>query len=157
MFIFYRSGLRFVLVIICFFALDASAQNKPDLGKFEREIRLLDQAAAKAILEKDEAAIDLYFAPNSITNNPRGGLTYGNGGVKALFNSGVINYASFERAIEHVEIHGTTAVVAGNESLTVAGKDGRPGEVVRRRYTNVWMKSGGKWQIVARHASIMCD
>lgn len=154
---FYQLRFRFVLLIILLFALDATAQSKADLRKSEREIRLLDQAAAKAILEKDEAGIDLYFAPNSVTNNPRGGLTYGNGGVKALFKTGVIDYASFERVIEHVEIHGNTAVIMGNESLTIAGTDGKPGAVVKRRYTNLWMKTAGKWQIVARHASIMCD
>jgi ketosteroid isomerase-like protein len=160
MFNLYRSRSRFALLIIpamLLLAIHANAQSKPDVQKLEREIRLLDQAAAKAILEKDEAGIDLYFAPNSVTNNPRGGLTHGNGGVKALFKSGVINYASFERVIEHVEIHGSTAVVMGNESLTLAGTGGQPGDVIKRRYTNVWMKNGGKWKIVARHASVLCE
>ena len=155
MFNFQRS-LTTLVAAVFLLALQVNAQHKPDLRKLEREIRLLDQAAAKAIFEKDEAAIDLYFDPNSFTNNPRGGLTKGNDGVKALFKSGVINYASFERAIEHVEIRGNTAVVMGNESLTMAGNDGKPADLVKRRYTNVWMKTEGKWQIVARHASVVC-
>lgn len=132
------------------------AQSNNDLRKLEREIRLLDQAAAKAILERDEAAIDLYFAPNAITNNPRNGLTYGNDGVKALFKGGVINYASFERAIEHVESRGNTAIVMGNETVVTKTSDSGRAETIRRRYTNVWMKTGKNWQIVARHANIIC-
>ena len=133
------------------------AQSSNDLRKFEREVRLLDQAAAKAILERDEAAIDVYFAPNAVTNNPRSGLTYGNEGVKTLMRSGVINYVSFERTIEHVEIHGNTAVVMGNENLQMAATDGKPGQIMKRRYTNIWMKSGGKWKIIARHANVVCE
>ena len=150
--------------ILCFLFLTLAAmpmttwsQDNDALRKLERDIRLLDQAAAKAILERDEKAIDLYFAPNALTNNPRGGLTHGNDGVKALFKTGVINYASFERAIEHVEVHGNTAIVVGSETLTEADKSGKAGETVRRRYTNIWMKNGGRWQIVARHASVVCN
>src|SRR5215207_6452324 len=135
----------------------AAAQSNSERRKFEREVRLLDRAAAKAILERDEAAIERYFAPNSITNNPRGGVTYGNEGVKALFKSGVINYASFERSIEHIELHGNTVIVMGNETLTMVVKDGKPGDVIKRRYTNVWMKKGSKWQIIARHANVVCN
>ena len=133
------------------------AKSSNDLRKLEREVRLIDQAAAKAILEKDEGAIDIYFAPNSVTNNPRSGLTHGNEGVKTLMRSGVINYASFERTIEHVEIHGNTAIVMGNENLQMAAKDGKPGQIIKRRYTNIWMKSGGRWKIIARHANIVCE
>jgi ketosteroid isomerase-like protein len=152
----YYSLLSSVLILLVLSSAAAS-QDTGDLRKFEREVRLADQAAAKAILERDEAGVDLYFAPNSITNNPRGGLTLGNEGVKALFKTGVINYASFERVIEHVEIHGKTAIVMGNETLTTAGKDGKPGEPVKRRFTNVWTKNSGRWQIIARHASIVCN
>ena len=145
------------ILAIIMLAAPVTAQSNADLRKLEREIRLLDQAAAKAILERDEAAIDTYFAPNSVTNNPRSGLTFGNEGVKTLMRSGVINYASFERTIEHVEIHGNTAVVMGNENFQMAAKDGKPGEIIKRRYTNIWMKSGGKWKIIARHANIVCE
>lgn len=145
------------ILAIFMLAAPVFAQSNTDVRRFEREVRLLDQAAAKAILERDEAAVDLYFAPNAVTNNPRSGLTYGNEGVKTLMRSGVINYASFERAIEHVEIHGNTAVVMGNESLQMAATDGKPGQTIKRRYTNIWMKTGGKWRIIARHANVVCE
>ena len=145
------------ILAIFMLAVPVMAQSNTDVRKLEREVRLLDQAAAKAILERDEAAIDIYFAPNAVTNNPRSGLTYGNEGVKTLMRSGVINYASFERTIEHVELHGNTAVVMGNENFQMAAKDGKPGQIIKRRYTNIWMKSGSKWKIIARHANIVCE
>ena len=126
-------------------------------GQLDGEIRLLDQAAAKAILERDEDGIDRYFARDSITNNPRGGQTIGNEGVKALFRSGVINYASFERTIESVMIRGNLAIVMGNETLAMRSDKGATGPPIKRRYTNVWMKTGRNWQIVARHANVICD
>ena len=150
----------FALIVFVLALTNAMAQrpeNGADVLKFEREVRLVDQAAAKAILERDEAAIDLYFARDSVTNNPRGGLTHGTEGVKALFRNGVINYASFERTIESIQVRGNTAKVMGNEVLTERLKTGEVGPPIRRRYTNVWMKNGSKWQIVARHASIVSN
>ena len=140
-------------ILITFVAAAVSAGQ----SSVERQIRELDQAAAKAVLKRDDAGIDRYFALDSITNNPRGGLTVGNEGVKALFRSGVINYASFDRNIESVKVRGNVAVVMGNETLTMRLEKGEAGQPIRRRYTNVWMKRGRTWQIVARHASIVCD
>ena len=123
----------------------------------QAEIRRLDQAAAKAILERDDAGIDRYFAPDSVTNNPRGSQTVGNEGVKALFRSGIINYASFDRTIESINVHGNTAIVMGNETLTMRSEKGTTGTPIKRRYTNVWMRTGRDWKIIARHANVICD
>ena len=139
----------FALAAVFLFASVGFCQSKT-----ESKIRELDQAAAKAILERDDAAVDRYFATDSITNNPRGGQTVGNEGVKALFRSGVINYASFDRVVESVQLRGNVAIVMGNETLTMKSD---PGKSIKRRYTNVWMKNGNSWQIVARHANVICD
>lgn len=144
--------LSLALVIIVALATLVAGQSTT-----ERAIRDLDQAAAKAILERDDAGIDRYFAPDSITNNPRGGQTVGNEGVKALFRSGVINYASFDRVIESVSLRGKVAIVMGNETVTMRSEKGAAGPPIKRRYTNVWMKNGKRWQIVARHANVICE
>jgi hypothetical protein len=44
----------------------------------------------------------------------------------------------------------------GNETVVFKNREGGPGDTIRRRYTNVWMKTRKNWQIVARHASIIC-
>jgi ketosteroid isomerase-like protein len=51
-----------------------------------------------------------------------------------------------------VRMHGNTAVVTGayHERGTSGGK---PYEY-HDRFTDIWMKSGGKWQVVASHYSV---
>lgn len=122
----------------------------------EEMIRKLDLEAAEAIRKKDGAAIDLIFARDSVTNNPRGGLTVGAEGVKELFRTGVIDYASLIREVESVQMRGNTAIVMGRETVTTNARDGQLSRTYARRYTNVWMRSGKTWQIVARHASPIC-
>lgn len=31
------------------------------------------------------------------------------------------------------------------------------GQIIKRRFTNVWMKKKGSWLQIARHASIICS
>ena len=126
-------------------------------SKTVQEIRKLDQAAAKAVLEKDENAIARFFSKDSVKNNPRSGLTLGSAGVIGAGRSGIIDYYSFDRNIESVQIYGKTAIVMGNEVVVTKNHDGGPANTIRRRYTNVWMKIGKNWQIVARHANIICQ
>ena len=33
----------------------------------------------------------------------------------------------------------------------------KAGQAYKRRFTNIWMKKKGKWQQIARHASIICQ
>jgi len=134
-----------------------SAQKRAaSSDEVEAEIRRLDLEAARAIQQKDEKAIARYFTENSVTNNPRNGLTRGSSGIIDAARTNLMDYASFDRVIESVQVMGSTAVVMGHETVVFKGRAGRTGETIRRRYTNVWMKSGKNWQIVARHANIIC-
>jgi len=125
-------------------------------GDVEAEIRRLDLEAAKAIQQKDERAIATYFAERSVTNNPRNGLTLGSSGVIDAARTNLIDFVSFDRIIESVQVLGNTAIVMGTETVLFRDTAGKAGATVRRRYTNVWMRTGKTWQIVARHANIIC-
>jgi ketosteroid isomerase-like protein len=146
-----------LLVIVCGLAWTAPAQTaRPSSKSVETELRQLDIAAAKAILEKDEKAIARYFTSSSVINDPRNGLTIGSSGVIEAARSKLIDYHSFERVIESIQVLGNTAVIMGHETVVWKGNGGNAGDTVRRRYTNVWMKHGNSWQIVARHANVIC-
>lgn len=159
---FNRRGGKWEVIASSFSPFESSAGSAaqavaepPTVAETENELRRLDIDAAKAILNKDETAIGRYFASDAATNNPRGGLTLGSRGVIELFRTGIIDYLSFDREIENVQVHGNTAVVMGNETVVTKAKNGGPGETVRRRYTNVWMRRGASWVIVARHANVI--
>ena len=140
-------------VLICFFS---AAYSQADTKNVETELRELDVAAAKAVLEKDEKAIARYFTKDSVTNNPRNELTRGSDGIIDAARTNVINYHSFTRELESVQVLGNTAVTMGKEKVVMKGPDGGAGRAIERRYTNVWMKKGKTWQIVARHANVIC-
>ena len=146
-----------LILFITVLGFPVSAQTARSSSKnLDAELRRLDLAAAKAVLEKDEKAIARYFTKDSVTNNPRNGLTIGSEGVIQAARANVINYHSFDRMIESVQVLGKTVVIMGNETVVMKAKDGSAGETIRRRYTNIWMKTGAGWRIVARHANIIC-
>jgi len=51
--------------------------------------------------------------------------------------------------------HAKTDDPGDDYPLAQGDMDG-PGATYNRRYTNVWMRTGRTWQIVARHASVIC-
>lgn len=162
-----RKGLRirflrtfyFSLLLLCILGtpewVSSQKSGSPD-DEVEAEIRRLDLEAARAIQQKDEKAIARYFTENSVTNNPRNGLTLGSKGVIEAARTNLIDYSSFDRIIESVQVLGNTAVVMGSETVVFRNTAFQAGATIRRRYTNVWMKTGKNWQIVARHANIIC-
>lgn len=148
----------FAALIVLAFTISAAGQKRPATPRMsvEQTIRSLDLEAAKAVLNHDEKAIVRYFAPNSVTNNPRNGLTKGSAGVIEAAKTGLIEYYKFERVVESVQVIGNTAITMGQETITAKNQMNGPGATYNRRYTNVWMRTGRAWQIVARHASVIC-
>ena len=146
-------------VIICFLlVLSADAQKKQvQNAGVEQIIRKLDVEAAKAILDHDEKGIARYFAVNSVINNPRNGLTLGSAGLIETTKTGATDYYKFERVVESVQVIGNTAISMGQEAITMKNQLGGAGTIYLRRYTNVWMRSGTTWQIVARHSNSICN
>ncbi len=68
----------------------------------------------------------------------------------ALIKAGSIHYSSFVREIEMIKFQGETAIVMGKETVKPDGNAPGAGQTILRRYTNVWMRSNGKWQLIAR-------
>ena len=114
-----------LLIILCGISLSVSAQTgRSSVKNVEAELRRLDLAAAKAVLEKDEKAITRYFTKDSVTNNPRNGLTIGSDGIIQAARANVIDYRSFERVIESIQVLGNTVVIMGHETVVMNGNGG---------------------------------
>jgi len=62
---------------------------------------------------------------------------------------------AFERITEKVTFTGDIAIAMGNETLQPSGKMPNAGKLVKRRYTNIWMKVKNSWQLVARQSTII--
>ena len=134
-----------------------SGQSVKQNGALEQEIRKLDRAEADAIQRRDFAALNKLLAEDFTVNSPRNEIVKGREGVFALIRGGVVNYSSFVREPEAVLVYENTVVVMGLETIKPTGNAPGAGQVVRRRYTNIWVKRNGKWLLTARHASVICQ
>jgi ketosteroid isomerase-like protein len=143
-------------VLICTAAVLVFGQNAKPENDREAEIRKIDLAEADAILRNDAAAADAFYAEDIVVNNPRYTVTSGKAALMALIESGNIHYSSFIREIETIRFQGETAIVMGKETVKPDGNATGAGQTILRRFTNIWMKSQGKWRLIARHANIIC-
>ena len=131
------------------------AQNPRSAEAIERQIRRLERAAAEAVLRQDFEAIDRLCAKDFTTTSPRNDIVRGREALKDLLRRGVIGYASFTREIETVLIFKNTAIVMGRETIVTKDAAGQTPQNQARRYTNVWIRRGGRWLLSARHASFV--
>lgn len=72
---------------------------------------------------------------------------------KAAASPGAAVVSSYDKDDLRGVRHGSTAVVSFRFAVTIRGQDQ---EVTRRyRTTNVWMKRGETWQVVAAHTAML--
>ena len=145
-----------VATIIIFATGSAPGQSVKRNNGLEQEIRKLDLAEAEAIQRSDFAALNKLVAEDFTINSPRNQIVNGREELFTLIRNGITNYASFVREPETVMIHGNTAVVMGSKTVKPTGNAPGAGQIMRRRYTNVWMKRNGKWLLTARQARVIC-
>ena len=69
---------------------------------------------------------------------------------------GLINYISFTRTIEKIQIQKDVIISMGFETFVPKENAQQAGQSVKRRFINVWMKKDGQWQHIARQSSIVC-
>src|SRR5215217_3440285 len=129
-----------------------SAQGAKQKAAVEREITRLDLAHADAILRGDLAALDKLWTTDFKVNNPFNEIDKAD-----RIRTGAVTYASFLRVPESVLVHGDTVIVMGREEVVPKGSSPDAGKTINRRYTNIWMKRSGKWRLIARHASVICQ
>ena len=128
------------------------AQSPKQKAVIEKEIKTLDVAHADAILRGDLAALDKFWTEDFRVNNPFNEIDKAD-----RIRTGAVTYSSFIREPESVLIHGDTVIVMGREIVVPKGNSPDAGKTINRRYTNIWMKRSGKWRLVARHASVICQ
>ena len=136
-------------LFLCSFSLTAMSQDT------ETEIRNLEQMEVKAVLAKDTVALKKLWDAQFVVNSPLNTV------VPAVANSvsrPVLNNprTSFTREIEHITVRGDVAFSMGNETVGTPEQQSGPEQVVKRRFTNVWIKTDGVWKLAARHANNIC-
>jgi ketosteroid isomerase-like protein len=122
----------------------------------EAEIRRLEKKEVQAILQKDSATLLQLWDADYIVNSPDNVIYFAG---KTTLDRPVLKRArtSFTREVEHVTIKGTFAFSMGSETVVPIGDQQQSGQIVKRRFTNIWEKQATGWRLVGRHASVICD
>jgi ketosteroid isomerase-like protein len=120
----------------------------------EDEVRRLNADEVEAFLHKDPAAMARLWSDDFVVTNPLNKFVNKNQ-VLGMVQSGFLVITSYDRQIEYIRVYGDTVIVAGTETVAWGGKMPNAGKTERLRFTGIWMKQGGRWQQVARHANIV--
>jgi ketosteroid isomerase-like protein len=137
-----------ICLLFCTYHLCAQNQN------IETEIRSLEQTEVKAVLDKDTVTLKKLWDKDYIVNNPENKIIQAtpNPADRPVLQK---SRSSFTREVEKILINGDIAISMGNE--TVVSITNQSEQAVKRRYTNIWMKKGDAWKLVARHANVICQ
>ena len=148
---------KFIFLIA--FAISTVSISAQDNSKIEAEIRSLEQRGQAAILSGDTNTLKQLWAAEFLVNTPRNQATGTRDSILLIQKAGMIDYTTFEKVIERMQFQKNLVITMGYE--TIVPKTDIPGmkagQVYKRRFTNIWMKKEGKWQQIARHASIICQ
>ena len=118
--------------------------------KAEREVLAANEAFDRAIVTRDVGGYERIMADDFIFTSADGSVSNKKGEIERV-RSGRLTFESGKSDDVRVKIYGKTAVLTGR--FTARGKnDGRDFTFVER-YTAVFVKRGGRWQMVAEQAT----
>ena len=112
----------------------------------ERDVLALQKEYESAIERRDASVHERLFA-DDYTYTPGNGAFMDRTSHMAFTRSGAMAVGSFQSADQKVRVYGDTAIVTGRWIMTGA-RDGKPvnNEI---RFMTVYVRRGGRWQIVA--------
>jgi hypothetical protein len=143
----------FLLSIFCasVFAQTNSKTNKKP-NKIEAELMQIERDIGDANIRRDKAYFERIEADEFVFTDSGGGLTTKAEDVGSLDKpAGEFKLVSYVVDNMNVRIYGKTSVVTGITTTTSRGKDR---EVTgKNRFTDVFVKRDGRWQLVAGHSS----
>jgi hypothetical protein len=148
------------LILACLLLLSSASvgfaqtadKSKNKSSKIEAELMQLERDIGAANVRRDKAFFERVEADEFIFTDSGGGTTTKAEDVASLDKpAGEFKLISYEVDDMKVSVYGNTAVVTGRTTTTLKGKDR---EIVNKsRFTDVFVRRDGRWQIVAGHSS----
>jgi ketosteroid isomerase-like protein len=142
--------------MLCAFVLAAapaaSGQTTPapPAGGVEQELMQLEQRMFDALLKGDSAALADHVADDAVFTDP-GGVVNTRAQFVADVKSGALKIESSKIEDMKVRAHGDTAIVTYKttdkgtyKGMNISGE---------HRWTDVFVRKGGKWWLVAAHGT----
>lgn len=135
----------------------ASAQTTSQTtvaDKSAEEVRRLNSEEVEAFVQKDPKALARLWSDDFVVTNPLNKFL-NKQQVLGIIESGFLVITSYDRHVEYLRTYGDMVIVAGRETVIWGGKMPNAGKTEQLRFTGIWMKQGGRWQEMARHANIV--
>ena len=139
---------KLAVCFLCCLPTLLSAQQKSPEGE---KILALEKKWTESYKQRDVAILSSLLAEDFIITI-EDGSTYGKTGYISHSADSSVHVDVAELSELKVRLHGDTAVVTGAYHETGESKGKR--YEYRDRLTDVWIKSSGKWQVVASHYSV---
>ena len=131
-------------------AADAPATDQ----QAEAAVRQASAQEVRAFMDKDSGQLASLWSDDMVVTNPLNKFV-NKRQVLGMVQSGVLTFTAYDRAIKYAHVYGDTVILAGNETVTWGSKMPHAGKTERLLFTAIWMKRGGHWQEVARHANVV--
>jgi ketosteroid isomerase-like protein len=112
----------------------------------EAEVRAHEDRRFQAMVAGDGAALEKLLHDGLVYTHSSASVD-----SKASFVEAVVSrrsgYQKIERPEEKIQVYGDSAVVTGRARIELQNASGH--RTLNLRYTDVWVKSAGAWQMVA--------
>jgi uncharacterized protein (TIGR02246 family) len=140
-----------LLLLMTALSFARSQGNKPPMSKAEQEISRLNQRWADAIAHGDMKTLEGLFSEDFVLTTGDGMLRSKKEELEDLKPGADLKTYFFNLEDVRVKVYKDSAVVTGHAKwrINVKGRDSD----IERRYTSVFVKQNGRWQIVAQHLS----
>jgi ketosteroid isomerase-like protein len=140
------------LTAITVLMLISAALAFSQTNKSERELFKANQEYDAAIKSNDVKTLEQIFADEFVYTTPDGEVR-DKAQQLAFTRSGDLKFESAQSSDVKVRVYGKTAVMTGRFDAkgTFKGKN----IDVRERYTAVWVKQNGRWQLVAEQGNFI--
>ena len=120
----------------------------------EAAVRQASAQEIKAFLHEDASELARLWSDDMVVTNPLNKFV-DKRQVLGMVQSGVLTFTALDRTITYAHVYGDTVILAGHETATWGSKMPHAGKTDNLLFTAVWMKVGGRWQEVARHANVL--
>ena len=150
--------MKNILLIILFLTIYHSANSQTNDNQDEQaiisQIKILEAAQTKAIMESDTIALAKIWAEGFHVNNPSN-MVVNRSQVFQRIKSTFIKYSTYIQEPEYYGVFGDVVVVMGKETVVPIGDNPDKDKTITRRYTDVYKNINGEWKEIARHANII--
>ena len=149
-------GTPIIVALVLCAASSAVAQQQSAAPRAatsaERAVEQQDQARIHAQITADTLALRRIYADDFLGIGPTG-VVRNKSEVIADFTSHALTYQSITTVDVRVRVYGNTAVETGRS--TMIGQDRNKAVPRDNRFTRVWVRTAGRWQLVANHYSLL--